>query len=87
MRRHGPESGLVCRPASHLDLDACDRVMAWDLNYSEKDSSDWTVAVVGAVERTVQPATIHVLDVYAAHLAESRHDVELADYIASGGQC
>jgi len=86
-QRPSPRAGLVLNPGwfvdrpSDLDLEACDIVQAWDLNYSEKDSSDWTVAVTVAVDRNPQLPMIHVLDVYAEHLGEQRHDIALAEYI------
>jgi predicted phage terminase large subunit-like protein len=82
-----PRAGMVLNPAwlvdrpSDFDLEACDVVQAWDLNYSEKDSSDWTVAVTVAVDRNPQLPMIHILDVYAEHLGEERHDTALAEYI------
>lgn len=82
-----PRAGMVLNPGwfidrpDEVDFDDCDVVQAWDLNYSEKDSSDWTVAVTAAIERgSVQPR-IHILDVYAAHLGEERHDTAVADLI------
>jgi len=90
-QRPSPRAGMVLNPAwlvdrpEEADLDACDIIQAWDLNYSEKDSSDWTVAITAAVERHDSdnlPPMIHLLDVYAEHLAEERHDLALAEYIA-----
>jgi predicted phage terminase large subunit-like protein len=88
-QRPTPRAGMVLNPAwlvdrpSGLDTDQMDIVQAWDLNFSEKDSSDWTVGITAAVERTGDLATIHLLDIFAEHLAESRHDQELAKYIAT----
>jgi hypothetical protein len=59
-QRPTPRAGMVLNPAwfidrpPDLDLDECDIVQAWDLNYSESDDSDWTVAVTAAVERDAQ---------------------------------
>jgi predicted phage terminase large subunit-like protein len=86
-QRPTPRAGMVLNPAWFIDrpadlqLGACDIVQAWDLNYSESDDSDWTVAVTVAVERAGQLPRIHVLDVYAEHMDEQRHDVALAEYI------
>lgn len=83
-----PRAGMVLNPAwfkdrpPDFDRAACDVIMAFDLNYSEKDSSDWTIGITAAVERLPEPAPIHLLDVFAAHLAEERHDTALAEYIS-----
>lgn len=70
---------LIDRPAD-VDLDECDVVQSWDLNYSEKDASDWSVCVTIAVDRSDVPR-IHILDVFAAHLSQERHDLAVAEQI------
>lgn len=87
-QRPTPRAGMVLNPAwfidrpADLDRDACDTIMAFDLNYSESDASDWTIGITAAVERSADHPRIHILDVYAEHLAEQRHDLELGEYIA-----
>ena len=86
-QRPSPRAGMLLNPAwfldrpEHLDLSQMDVICAFDLNYSDKDASDWTVGVTAAVERDGRFPILHILDVYAAHLAELRHEVELASYL------
>jgi predicted phage terminase large subunit-like protein len=85
-QRPSPRAGMVLNPAWFIDrpadfeLGACDVVQAWDLNYSASDASDWTVAVTAAVEREGL-GRIHILDVFAQHLGEERHEVALSEHI------
>lgn len=86
-QRPTPRAGMVLNPAwfidrpADVDLTQCDVIQAWDLNYSEKDASDWTIGITAAVERNPTLPRMHILDVYAKHLAEERHDTELAAYM------
>jgi predicted phage terminase large subunit-like protein len=86
-QRPSPRAGMLLNPAwfvdrpAHLDVQDMDLVCAFDLNYSEKDASDWTVGIVAAVERDARWPVMHLLDVYAEHLSEMRHEVELGRYL------
>jgi predicted phage terminase large subunit-like protein len=82
-----PRAGLVIDPGHIRDtppglvLSTCDLVMAWDLNYSSKDRSDWTVGLVAAVDRDPDLPRIHLLDLFRDHLSEKQHDLEIANWI------
>ena len=81
-----PRAGMVIDPgwivdAANVRTDTCDLVMAWDLNYSSRDASDWTVGMVAAVDRDPELQRIHILDVVRAHLADEQHDLVIADQI------
>ena len=86
-QRPSPRAGMLLNPGwfvdrpSTLDTSAMDTVCAFDLNYSDKDASDWTIGIVAAVERDPKWPIMHILDVYAEHLAEQRHEVELGKYL------
>lgn len=87
-QRPSPRAGMLLNPAwfvdrpAYLDTREMDVICAFDLNYSDKDASDWTVGVTAAVERDPRTPVMHILDVYAEHLAEARHEVELGKYLA-----
>lgn len=86
-QRPTPRAGMVLNPAwfvqtpDGLQRNAVDIIMTFDLNFSEKDSSDWTVGMVGAVERTAVLPRMHIVDVMRDHLPEEKHVTTLGEWI------
>lgn len=87
-QRPSPRAGQVLDPGWLIDrpddveLADCDVIQSWDLNYSEKDASDWSVCVTVAVERVFDDVPrIHIVDVFAAHLNQERHDLAVAEQV------
>jgi len=82
-----PRVGMVLDPSwiqqtpDNLALSTCDLIMAWDLNYSSRDASDWTVGMVAAVDHDPELPKIHIVDVFRQHLASKQHDQEIANWI------
>ena len=54
---------------------------AFDLNYSDADTSDWTVGLLAAVERTPLLPRIHIIDAFREHLSEMRHVEHIGEWL------
>jgi predicted phage terminase large subunit-like protein len=82
-----PRAGMVVDPSwivqspEQMDLSHFDLVMVWDLNYSSRDASDWTVGMMAAVERVPDLPKIHIVGIYRDHLSSEMHDKVIADQI------
>lgn len=81
-----PRSGMMLDvgwfpQTPRLEAATVDLVMTFDLNYSDAETSDWTVGMLGAVEKSAVLPRIHIIDVLRAHAHESKHEVLLGDWI------
>jgi predicted phage terminase large subunit-like protein len=82
-----PRAGMVLDPAwivqtpDELNWSNMDTVMVWDLNYSSKDTSDWTVGMLASVERSGELPKIHIRGVFRDHLSEVMHDQIITDQV------
>src|SRR6266516_3354940 len=81
-----PRAGALLNPAwfpqtPQLERSTVDLVAAFDLNYSDADTSDWTVGLLGAVERTPILPRIHLVAGFADHLSEERHVQNIGDWL------
>jgi predicted phage terminase large subunit-like protein len=81
-----PRAGMVLDPGwivptPRLQPATVDIIMAWDLNYSSKDASDWTVGLVAAVDKDPVLPRIHLVDLFRHHLASQQHAQVIADWI------
>jgi predicted phage terminase large subunit-like protein len=81
-----PRAGALLNPAwfpqtPQLERSTVDLVAAFDLNYSDADTSDWTVGLLGAVERTPVLPRIHLVAGFAEHLSEERHVEHIGEWL------
>ncbi len=81
-----PRAGLLLNPAwfpqtPPFDRSTLDLVAAFDLNYSDADTSDWTVGLLGGVERVPEMPHIHLLDAFREHLSEERHVEHIGEWL------
>jgi phage terminase large subunit-like protein len=81
-----PRAGKLLNPAwfpqtPRLERSTIDLVVAFDMNYSDAETSDWTVGLLGAVERTPVLPRIHLVDGVRAHLAEKDHVQILGEWL------
>jgi hypothetical protein len=81
-----PRAGALLNPAwfpqtPTLDRNKVDLVAAFDMNYSDAETSDWTVGILAAVERTPVLPRIHLIHGVRAHLAEKDHKEVLGDWL------
>jgi len=82
-----PRAGMVLDPGwivqspEGMDLSQYDLVMVWDLNYSSKDASDWTVGMLAAVQKVSDLPKIYIVGIYRDHLGEVQHDQVIAEQI------
>jgi len=81
-----PRAGALLNPAwfpqtPQLERSTVDLVAAFDLNYSDADTSDWTVGLLGGVERVPEMPHIHLLDAFREHLSEERHVEHIGEWL------
>ena len=81
-----PRAGALLDPnwftqTPNLERSTIDLVAAFDLNYSDADTSDWTVGLLAAVERTPLLPRIHIIDAFREHLSELRHVQHIGDWL------
>src|SRR6266567_2123218 len=81
-----PRAGLLLNPAwfsqtPPIDRTTLDLVAAFDLNYSDADTSDWTVGLLGGGERVPDIPHIHLLDAFREHLSEERHVEHIGEWL------
>jgi predicted phage terminase large subunit-like protein len=81
-----PRAGALLNPAwfpqtPELDPATVDLVAAFDMNYSDADTSDWTVGLLAAVERTPILPRIHLVAGFADHLSEERHAENIGEWL------
>ncbi len=57
------------------------RVQYWDLNYSSRDTADYTAAVTVAVDTSDPERRCYVTGLWRQHVAEEAQDVTLAQHI------
>jgi predicted phage terminase large subunit-like protein len=82
-----PRAGMVLDPGwilqtPHLEPSTIDLVAAFDLNYSDVETSDWTIGLLAAVERTPILPRIHLVDAFRAHLSEKRHVEHIGEWLS-----
>lgn len=85
-QRPTPRAGMILNQAwfpqtPRLDRSVVDVIAALDLNYSDAETSDWTVGMLGAVERSAVLPRLHVVDVFREHLSDERHEQAIGDWI------
>jgi predicted phage terminase large subunit-like protein len=85
-QRPTPRAGMVLDAAwfpqtPRLERSTVDLVAAFDLNYSDAETSDWTIGMLAAVERTPLLPRIHIIDVLRAHLSEEKHVENISDWL------
>jgi predicted phage terminase large subunit-like protein len=81
-----PRAGALLDPSwilqtPQLEAATVDLVCAFDLNYSEAETSDWTVGFLAAVERTPVLPRIHLVDAFREHLSEAMHVQHIGDWL------
>jgi predicted phage terminase large subunit-like protein len=81
-----PRAGALLNPAwilqtPTLEASTVDLVCAFDLNYSEAETSDWTVGLLAAVDRTPLLPRIHLIDAFREHLSEDQHVEHIGDWL------
>ena len=81
-----PRAGALLDPSlilqtPRLEAATVDLVAAFDLNYSDAETSDWTVGYLGAVERTPILPRIHLVDAFREHLSEERHVEKIGEWL------
>lgn len=82
-----PRAGALLNPAWFLqtpvlEASTVDLVCAFDLNYSDAETSDWTVGLLAAVDRTPVLPRIHLIDAFREHLSEDQHVQHIGDWLA-----
>ena len=85
-QRPTPRAGQVLDPAwfpqtPRLEPATVDLIAAFDLNYSDSERSDWTIGMLGAIERQPVWPRIHVVDAFRDHLSSERHAQKIADWL------
>lgn len=85
-QRPTPRVGMVLNPewfpqTPRLEAATVDLIMAFDLNYSDSETSDWTVGMCGAVERSPVLPRIHLIDLFREHLSDRRHEEALGEWV------
>jgi hypothetical protein len=81
-----PRAGGLLDPAwfpqtPKLERSTVDLVCAFDLNYSDAATSDWTVGLLGAIERDPVLPRIHLIDAFREHLAEKDHVAHIGEWL------
>ena len=82
-----PRAGAVLDPSwfpqtpSDLQSESLDLIAAFDLNYSDVETSDWTIGMLAAVERGAILPRIHIIDIFKAHLSDEKHAEAIADWL------
>ena len=85
-QRPTPRAGQVLDPAwfpqtPQLEPATVDIIAVFDLNYSDSERSDWTVGLLGAIERQPVWPKIHVIDAFREHLSSEKHAQHIADWL------
>jgi predicted phage terminase large subunit-like protein len=81
-----PRAGALLNPAwilqtPVLEASTVDLVCAFDLNYSDAETSDWTVGLLAAVDRTPLLPRIHLIDAFREHLSEDQHVEHIGEWL------
>ncbi len=85
-QRPTPRAGMVLNQAwfpqtPRLETDTVDLIATLDLNYSDAETADWTVGMLGAVERKAILPRLHIIDVFREHLSDARHEDMIGEWI------
>lgn len=64
-----------------LEASTVDLIATLDLNYSDAETSDWTVGCLGAVEKKAVLPRLHLIDIFREHLAEQRHEEVIGEWL------
>lgn len=85
-QRPTPRAGMVLNQAwfpqsPRLEPQTVDLIATLDLNYSDAETSDWTVGMLGAVERSAVLPRMHLIDVFKEHLSEQRHEEAIGEWL------
>lgn len=85
-QRPTPRAGMVLNQAwfpqtPKLEAATVDLVATLDLNYSDAETSDWTVGCLGAVEKKAVLPRIHLIDIFREHLSERRHEEVIGEWL------